>query len=112
MARAKWAESLVADLYAREGFEIVARNWHCRDGELDIVAVARSPQPTIVVVEVRARASSDYGTPFESVTRKKQIKIRLAVKKFLQMQPEIHGEVRFDVASVLGVKVEVLRDAF
>ncbi|MFM9123149.1 MAG: YraN family protein, partial [Actinomycetota bacterium] len=48
MARAKWAENLVADLYAREGFEIVARNWHCRDGELDIVAVARSPRPTIV----------------------------------------------------------------
>jgi len=112
MARARWAENLVADLYAREGFEIVARNWHCRDGELDIVAVARSPRPTIVVVEVRARASSDYGTPFESVTRKKQTKIRLAVKKFLQMHPQLHGEVRFDVASVLGVKIEVLRAAF
>ncbi|MFM8836146.1 MAG: YraN family protein [Actinomycetota bacterium] len=112
MARARWAENLVADLYVREGFEIVARNWHCRDEELDIVAVARSPRPTIAVVEVRARASSDYGTPFESVTRKKQIKIRLAVKKFLQMHPDFHGEARFDVASVLGVKIEVLRAAF
>ncbi|MBM3805885.1 MAG: YraN family protein [Actinobacteria bacterium] len=112
MARARWAENLVANLYAREGHEIVARNWHCRDGELDIVAVMRRPQPIIVVVEVRARASSNFGAPFESVTRSKQTKLRLAIRKFLQTHPEIQGVVRFDVASVLGVKIEVLHGAF
>ena len=113
MARARWAEDLVADLYQREGYEIIARNWHCRQGELDIVAVLpEALVKTIVVVEVRARASNYFGSAFESVTQAKLTKLRIATKKFLDGHKFSYSAVRFDVASVMGVKIEIVRDAF
>ena len=66
MARARWAEDLVASTYQRDGYEIIERNWHCREGELDIVAVLQEARAkTIVVVEVRARASNYFDSSAE-----------------------------------------------
>ena len=113
MARARWAENLVADFYQRNGYEIIARNWHCREGELDLVVVSQEAQvKIIVVVEVRARSSNYFGSALESITPAKQKKLRLATKKFLVSQPNVYGAVRFDVASVMGAKIEIVRDAF
>ena len=113
MARARWAEDLVASFYQRNGYEIVARNWHCREGELDIVATSHSDTGlTIVVIEVKARATNNFGTPFESVTLAKQKKLRITTTKFLAANPELHGEIKFDVVAVLGTKIEVLQNAF
>ena len=66
----------------------------------------------IVVVEVRARASNYFGSALESVTPAKQKKLRSAAKKFLAKQSINYSAVRFDVASVMGVKIEIVRDAF
>ncbi len=113
MARARWAEDLVANIYQRDGYEIIARNWHCREGELDFVAVLQEARvKTIVVVEVRARASNDFGSALESVTLAKQKKLRSAAKKFLASQSISYSAVRFDVVSVMGAKIEIVRDAF
>ena len=113
MARARWAEDLVASTYQRDGYEIIERNWHCPEGELDIVAVLQeSKDKIIVVVEVRARASNYFGSALESVTPAKQKKLRSAAKKFLASQAINYSAVRFDVASVMGVKIEIVRDAF
>ena len=113
MARARWAEDLVARFYERSGYEIIARNWHCREGELDIVATSHSDTGlTIVVIEVKARATNNFGTPFESVTLAKQKKLRITTTKFLAANPQLHGEIKFDVAAVLGTKIEVLQNAF
>lgn len=113
MERARWAEDLVARFYERSGYEIVARNWHCREGELDIVAILASPVCVIIaVVEVKARATNNYGSPFEAVTQAKQKKLRIAATKFLATHPELHGEIRFDVVAVLGTQLEVLHNAF
>ena len=113
MARARWAEDLVANLYQRDGYKIIARNWHCREGELDIVCeLLESIEKTLVIVEVRARESNYFGSPLESVTLAKQKKLRRATKKFLASEARTYSNVRFDVASVLGVKIEVVRDAF
>ena len=113
MARARWAEELVASLYQRDGYEIIARNWHCREGELDIVAVSQVGRiRLIVVVEVRARSTNFFGSPLESVTLAKQKKLCRATKKFLASEIRNYTSVRFDVASVLGAKIEVVRDAF
>jgi len=113
MARARWAENLVADFYQRNGYEIIARNWHCREGELDLVVVSQEALvKIIVVVEVRARSSNYFGSALESITPAKQKKLCLATKKFLVSQPNVYGAVRFDVASVMGAKIEIVRDAF
>ena len=113
MARARWAEDLAARFYERSGYEIVARNWHCREGELDIVAIMTSVAVAIIaVVEVKARATSSFGSPLEAITRAKQKKLRIATTKFLATRPELRGEIRFDVVAVLGTQLEVLHNAF
>jgi len=113
MARARWAEDLVARWYENNGYGIVVRNWHCREGELDIVAVITAKSvTTIAIVEVKARASQNFGTPLEAVTLAKQHKIRIATTKFLAARPDLRGEVRFDVVGVLGTQIEVLHNAF
>ena len=113
MARARWAEDLVAKWYEKNGYGIVVRNWHCREGELDIVAVITDKSVmTIAIVEVKARRSHNFGTPLEAVTLAKQHKIRIATTKFLATRPDLRGEVRFDVVGVLGTQIEVLHNAF
>lgn len=113
MARAQWAEDLAARFYERSGYEIIARNWHCREGELDIVAIMASATGAIIaVVEVKARATNSYGSPFEAVTQVKQKKLRIATTKFLSAHHELRGEIRFDVVAVLGTQLDVLHNAF
>jgi putative endonuclease len=71
-ARAKLGrhgESLAAAELVRRGYEIVARNWRCQVGEVDIVA-RRSD--VLHFFEVRTRRGREYGTPEESVTPDKR----------------------------------------
>ena len=119
VARGKWAEDLVARWYEQHGYVIVARNWRCKRGELDVVACKDS---VLVVCEVKARASNAFGTPAEAVTLAKQLKVRRATADFrasmrrsndsLASLVNISRMVRFDVACVLGTQLEMLEDIF
>ena len=83
------------------GWRILDRNWHCRYGELDIVA--RSEAGCITFVEVKTRRTLRYGTPQEAVTASKQINLRHAAVQWL-MEPSHrvpHNGVRFDVITVI-----------
>ncbi|MCZ7530667.1 MAG: YraN family protein [Acidimicrobiia bacterium] len=91
-------ERLVADRYVARGFEIIDRNWRCRDGELDLVA--RNGR-TIVFCEVKTRTSTAFGAPAEAVTREKQRRLRRLAGRWLEETGTHGADVRFDVASVL-----------
>ncbi len=78
--------------------EIVARNWRCRYGELDLIARAAA---TTVFVEVKTRRSLAYGTPAEAVTFGKQQRIRRLALLWLAEQDGPWQHIRFDVVSVL-----------
>ena len=107
------AEQAAADWYRREGYEILARNWRVRAGELDIVARRAS---TVAVCEVKARSHTRFGAPVEAITRTKQLRIRRLAAAFLAEHPQPGCSVRFDVASVTpggrGPRVEVLEAVF
>ena len=119
VARGKWAEDLVSRWYEQRGYVIVARNWRCKRGELDVVACRDA---VLVVCEVKARASNAFGTPAEAVTPAKQMKVRRATADFRTSMRESNDEiaslvniartVRFDVACVLGTQLEMLEDIF
>ena len=119
VARGKWAEDLVSRWYEQHGYLIVARNWRCKRGELDVVA---HKDRVLVVCEVKARASNAFGTPAEAVTLAKQLKVRRATADFRASMRESHDllaslvnttrTVRFDVACVLGTQLEMLEDIF
>ena len=119
VARGKWAEDLVSRWYEQHGYVIVARNWRCKRGELDVVACKNG---VLVVCEVKARASNAFGTPAEAVTLAKQLKVRRATADFRTSMRESNDEiaslvniartVQFDVACVLGTQLEMLEDIF
>jgi putative endonuclease len=100
--------------YRRLGYVLVAMNWRCPAGELDLV-VARGP--VLVFCEVKTRSGSGFGGGHEAVTWRKQRKLRQLAELFLgggRLQP---GGVRFDVASVEAApnrppSVELFEDAF
>lgn len=77
------------------GFTLLARNYRCRSGELDIVA---RRGPLLVIAEVRLRSSSLFGGAAASVTAAKRRRIVRATRYLLARQPELSLlAVRFDV---------------
>ena len=102
-------EDAAAAWYEANGYEVLARNWRCRDGELDLV-VRRAR--TIVFCEVKARATGVFGSPAEAVNRTKRQRLRVLAAKFLDESPVRAREIRFDVVTVVGADVEVIEGAF
>jgi len=103
-------EQLAADWYVRNGYEVVARNWRCRDGELDLIARRGR---AFVFCEVKTRSSVAFGAPVEAVTRQKQMRLRHLAARWLDDHAGVRAtEIRFDVASVLGGQLEILQGAF
>jgi putative endonuclease len=100
--------------YRELGYSIVARNWRCPLGEIDLV-VGRGG--LLVFCEVKTRAGAAFGGGFEAVTWRKQRKLRQLAEVFLLTEDQDPAKVRFDVASVAtvrgdGISVELFEDAF
>jgi putative endonuclease len=90
-------EDAALDRYRSAGYRLVARNWRCPLGELDLV-VARGG--TLVFCEVKTRRGGAFGGPHEAVTWRKQRKLRMLAEAFLHQARPQAAEIRFDVASV------------
>lgn len=88
------------DLAARHltdlGYKIVARNWRCDAGELDLVALDGD---SLVCVEVRTRRGRVLGTPEESITPVKQERLLTLAQAFLEAQTWT-GDCRIDVVAI------------
>ena len=99
--------------YTRRGYRLIARNWRCRIGELDLV-LARGD--ILVFCEVKTRRGSAFGGGYEAVTGRKRAKVRSVAEAFLQESGARPRAIRFDVASVAlrpaGAEVELFEDAF
>lgn len=118
MSRSKgtWGEALAAEYLRSRGFRLVAHSYHCRFGEIDLIAWDGS---TLCFVEVKTRTNTMMGLPREYVTPKKQAKIRKTALFYLA-DNDLDCPVRFDVAEVYaqqpgeeaGARIEYLEDAF
>lgn len=96
------------------GFEILDRNWTCRMGELDIVAVQGE---CLLFVEVRSVSTDYLDGPELSVTPAKQRRVASAAEIWLSQKGSQYVDIRFDVIGVkwrLGRRshVEHIADAF
>jgi putative endonuclease len=108
------AEQAAADWYAEHGYRVLARNWRCAQGEIDILCVRRGRPGcrTLVVCEVKARSSDSHGTPLEAVTPGKQRRLRGLALAYLRGQSVYYDHIRFDVAAVTGCSLQVFEGAF
>ena len=102
-------EALAATWYEANGYEVLDRNWRCREGEIDLV-VRRAR--TIVFCEVKTRTTDAFGSPAEAVTRAKRERLRHLAAKWLDQSPVRPVGIRFDVASVLAGQLDVIEGAF
>jgi putative endonuclease len=114
----RFGEQTAARHLEAAGLRILDRNWRLASGELrgELDLVAREGD-ALVVVEVKTRSGTGYGSPAEAVTGDKARRIRRLAVAWLAAHPgQGHASIRFDVVSVVraagGVTVEHLRGAF
>lgn len=108
MPRGAEAEDEAARYLQRQGLRLVARNWRCRYGELDLVMADGAG---LVFVEVRARSRGDFGGAAESITAMKRQRLVRAAQHYLQKHPT-PGPCRFDAVVLDGARLTWLRNAF
>ncbi len=90
-------ERVVARRLEEAGWEVLARNWRCERGELDIVAVDGD---CLVAVEVKTRRTATFGSPQEAVTAAKLARLRRLTGAWLASQQRHFGAIRIDVCAV------------
>jgi putative endonuclease len=106
-------ERLAEDLLRRQRYTIVERNYRCRLGEIDLIALEGT---VIVFIEVKARTQPGTGSPFEAVSARKQQQVARAAQHYLTTHRLHDRAARFDVVGVWwendGLRCELLRNAF
>jgi putative endonuclease len=91
---------VAATFVGRLGYRIVVRNFRCRAGEIDLVALDGD---IVVFVEVRSRTTGSCGTPLESVDGRKQAQVGRVARHFLAARGWHERAARFDV---IGVRLD------
>lgn len=114
LAKGKQAEDLASRYLAAKGYSILARNYRCPLGEIDLIVTYDN---TLRFVEVKARASDRMGNPFEQITFDKRRRISRVAEYYLKKFPRLKEHRLF--FSVIGIhwregipQIEWLPDAF
>lgn len=102
-------ESKAAQFLKDQGYLIKETNWASMTGEIDIIGYDGQ---TLVFIEVKYRKESTFGWPQEAVTPKKQKKIIKTALMYLKRQGIKNRDIRFDVVSICGSNVEIIKNAF
>lgn len=98
----RFGEKAAADLYIKHGFKILAKNFHNRRGkmygEIDFIALKNEH---LHFVEIKTRTSALFGTPLESLTARKRLRLVRTARFFLQYLPCFHKhQAHFDLVAV------------
>jgi len=96
-------EILAEKFLTAKGFEILARNFHTREGEVDLIA---KDSKQIIFVEVKARRSAKFGEAIESVSEDKLRKVVEAGEKWLQQNNLSDASYRVDVIAIDNGKLQ------
>ena len=91
-------ERAAADFLVARGYHILERNFRCRGGEVDLIALDGG---VLVFVEVKVRRTLSRGAPIEAVTAVKQARVRRAAQEYLTFCGRVFHRIRFDVMSVM-----------
>lgn len=96
---AGWGEAEAARYLRRLGWEIVETNWHCRYGEIDLIA---RQGKSLVFVEVKTRRSRSFGLPEEAMTPSKRQRILRSAWTYLEANGLQRADWRVDVIAIEG----------
>ena len=107
-------EAAAARFLELQGFKVLERNFRCRCGEIDIIAMDEA-DGSLCFTEVKYRSSLKYGYPGEAVGTVKQRKIITVSQYYLLTHRAVFGDgikYRYDVVEIIGDKIRILRNAF
>lgn len=102
-------EDAACEYLQRRGYEILARNFRRRCGEVDIIARKRG---VIAFVEVKRRSGLKFGRPAEAVDTKKQRHIVQTAMLYVQENGLEDMQLRFDIIEILPARVHHIENAF
>ncbi len=104
-------EKRVADYLSDAGYIVLEMNYRTRFSEIDVIA---QDQHFLVFIEVKYRASSYSGNPFEAVDSRKQQRIRNGALSYLKSNGYVIDDtnIRFDVIGIEGDRIEHIKNAF
>jgi len=97
-ALGRFGERVAARHLQNLGMAILAMNWTCRYGEVDIVA---RDGDTLVICEVKTRTGASHGSGLEAVTGRKATRLRRLAAFWLEVHQVQPGAVRIEIVSVL-----------
>ncbi|HET9624731.1 MAG TPA: YraN family protein [Kofleriaceae bacterium] len=103
------AEAEAVRLLVASGYRIVARNFRCKLGELDVVA---RDGDVLVFVEVRSRADAEHGDAALMIGRAKQRQVARVAAFYLGAVRPAFDECRFDVVAITAGVPRLFKDAF
>lgn len=109
-----WGEAQVANYLRKNRYRLMAHSYHCRFGEIDLIAMDGK---TLCFVEVKTRSNLSMGLPREYVNAAKQERIRKTALFYLS-EKELDCPMRFDVAEVYQSgsgaleRIEYIKNAF
>ena len=103
-------EEKTARYLKQNNFQIIRRNYWCKVGEIDIIAIKEN---ILRFIEVKYRKNDLYGTPLEAVNKRKQNKIIKAASWFLTENKQYeHMQCSFDVMAVTDNRIEYIFNSF
>ncbi|KUO74907.1 MAG: hypothetical protein APF77_06510 [Clostridia bacterium BRH_c25] len=109
-----FGESMASAYLTECGYRVLERNFSCKAGEIDIIAIQGD---TVVFIEVKSRSSVKYGQPSEAVSIPKQRKIVKTALYYMQKNKLLDYMCRFDVIEILfdeenNQQINLIKDAF
>ncbi len=111
----KLGERLACDALKKQGYRIMEKNYRCRQGEIDIVALHKN---CLAFIEVRTKTGHAYGSPEESVTEQKKQRLISTAMDYLNSHPDLPENWRIDFVAVeldpltkKATRIEIIENA-
>lgn len=104
----KEGERKAEEFLQQKGYNIIARNYRYKRSEIDLIV---QKENWLVFVEVKMRASKEFGYPEEAVHATKRKKILEGAAQYL-LETNWQGNVRYDIVAIQGQHIEHFEDAF
>lgn len=108
-ARGRAGEDIAAKYIEAKGGRILARNYHVRGGEVDIIY---ADGDVTVFCEVKLRTTARFGLPAEAVDARKQKRICIAALDYAVKNKSIDEKCRFDIITIYNGKISHIKNAF
>lgn len=110
-SKGDFGEDTACKYIKKNGYKILGKNFRTKFGEIDLIGIDND---TICFIEVKARSSSDYGSPEEFVTKRKQERLWKTASIYINKNTLEFGNYRFDVISVdlENEEIEIFKNAF